>query len=298
MSDEKIFRSGYVAIVGLPNVGKSTLLNKIIGEKVAITSSRPQTTRTSVQGIKTGEDYQIIFVDTPGFHSAKSHINRRMVSKATEALDVVDLIYLMTTPGEMIRNDFAKLVDLVKAAPQKKFLIINKVDAADRQVVYDTANRLFGLMEFAQVIPLSAKNGTNVDKLIELTAAEMPEGRAWYGADEVTTQPEKFLVAEHIREQVFRLVKEEIPYDTMVETETIEERKGGSMYIAASIIVNRESQKGVLIGKGGAMLKEIGAKSRESLESFFGVKVYLELWVKIRDNWSSKDSFLDIQGLG
>lgn len=295
--DGRIFKSGFVSILGVPNVGKSTLLNKIIGEKIAIVSHKAQTTRNSIQGIKTGENYQIVFVDTPGFHSARSHINKVMVHQATETIEQVDVIYLVTTPKEIVGRDFKKLVDLLKETPQPKFLIINKVDASERTKVYEAATRLSQVLPFTHILPVSAVKGTNVDKLIELTVEELPEGRAYFDEDEITTQPEKFLIAEYIREKVFQHVHEEIPYDTLVETEKVEERPNGAMYIAASVIVSRESQKGVIIGKGGKKLKEIGQDARKSLEAFFGVKVYLDLWVKIRDNWSSKDQYLEIQGL-
>lgn len=290
-------KTGFVSIVGRPNVGKSTLLNAILGEKIAITSSKPQTTRTNIQGILTGEQFQIIYIDTPGYHNAKDSINKMMVQQTKDSLDNAHIIYLMVQPDEFFGPELEGLVKALQKTEAVIFLIINKVDGFQREKVYEAANRFFPKLEFKHVLPVSALKGTNIDKLIELTVEELPEGEALFDEDEITTQPEKMLVAEFIREQVFRQLKDEVPYQIVVETEKIEDRNDNLMYIAASIIVNRDSQKGIVIGKGGTKLKEISTASRVSLESFFGVKIYLELFVKVKEGWQNKDEFLKLQGL-
>lgn len=293
-----IFKSGNVALIGRPNVGKSTLLNQLLDEKVTIVSNKPNTTRTVIHGIKTDERGQIVFIDTPGIHNARDRINHLMVQQAVDSLSMVDIIYFMVEPDESHGSEITKILSLINNTEAVKFLIVNKVDKSRKDTALVTANRFFTHCEFKYVLPVSAKTGINVDKLLELTYEELPEGRAYYDADEVTTIPEKFLISEFVREQVFRLLKDEIPYDTLVECETVEDRKGGdALYTAVSIIVDRDSQKGIIIGKQGSMLKEIGQCSRENLEKFFGIKVYLDLWVKVRNNWQDKDEFLKIQGL-
>ncbi|PLX71019.1 MAG: GTPase Era [Denitrovibrio sp.] len=293
----KEFKTGFISIMGRPNVGKSTLLNALMGEKIAITSSKPQTTRANIQGILTGEDFQLVFIDTPGYHKAKDNINKMMVQQAKDSLEAVDAIYLLVQPDEFIGAELQSLLKVLDKVDAVKFLIINKVDNYKREAVYEMANKMFPQMEFKHVLPVSALKGTNVDKLLELTLEEMEAGEAIFPAEEITTQPENLLVAEFIREQVFRQLSDEIPYQIVVETEKIEDRSDDLMYIAASIIVNRDSQKGMVIGKGGKMLKEISTASRVSLSNFFGVKIYLELYVKVKTGWQTKDEYLKMQGL-
>jgi GTP-binding protein Era len=268
-----------------------------MGEKIAITSSKPQTTRSNIQGILTGEDFQLVFIDTPGYHKAKDSINKMMVQQAKESLEAVDAVYLIVQPDEFMGPELRSLVEVLEKVDAVKFLIINKVDNFKREQVYEMANTMFPKLDFKHVLPVSALKGTNVDKLLELTLEEMEEGEAIFPPDEITTQPEKFLVAEFIREQVFRQLSDEIPYQIIVETEKIEDRNDNLMYIAACIIVNRESQKGMVIGKGGQRLKEISMAARHSLASFFGVEIYLELYVKVKTGWQTKDEYLKMQGL-
>lgn len=294
---KKKFKTGFISILGRPNVGKSTLLNALMGEKIAITSSKPQTTRSNIQGILTGEDFQLVFIDTPGYHKAKDSINKMMVQQAKESLEAVDAVYLIVQPDEFMGPELRSLVEVLEKVDAVKFLIINKVDNFKREQVYEMANTMFPKLDFKHVLPVSALKGTNVDKLLELTLEEMEEGEAIFPPDEITTQPEKFLVAEFIREQVFRQLSDEIPYQIIVETEKIEDRNDNLMYIAACIIVNRESQKGMVIGKGGQRLKEISMAARHSLASFFGVEIYLELYVKVKTGWQTKDEYLKMQGL-
>ncbi len=260
--------------MGRPNVGKSTLLNALMGEKIAITSSKPQTTRANIQGILTGEDFQLIFIDTPGYHKAKDSINKMMVQQAKESLEAVDAIFLLVQPDEFMGGpELTSLVKILEKTDAVKFLIINKVDNFKKELVYGMAEKMFPMLDFKHVLPVSALKGTNVAKLLELTIEEMEEGDQIFPSEEITTQPEKLLVSEFIREQVFRQLSDEIPYQIVVETEKIEDRNDNLMYIAAAIIVNRDSQKGMVIGKGGQRLKEISTAARMSLSSFFLVLI-------------------------
>lgn len=293
----KGYKCGTVAIIGSPNVGKSTLLNKLLGEDIAIVSNKPNTTRNCIRGIKTTEDYQIIFLDTPGIHSAKDKINQLMVKQAIDSLSMVDIVYFIVTPDEIFKKEYNTIVNLLNKVGAIKFLLINKVDIHKKGDVVNVANKAFGGAAFTYVLPISALKGTNVDKLLELTKENLPEGCKIYDEDEITTIPEKFLIAEFIRGSVFNLLKEEVPYDVLVECEKVEDRSKELLYVAASIIVNRTSQKGIIIGKKGEMLKRIGQMARLKLEAFFQVKVYLELFVKVREDWKNSDEYLKIQGL-
>ncbi|UOD34755.1 GTPase Era [Deferribacteraceae bacterium V6Fe1] len=297
LKSKKMFKFGTVAIIGRPNVGKSTLLNKILGEDLSIISSKPNTTRNSIKGIKTGEDYQIVFLDTPGIHNAKDKINQLMVKQAIDGLSMVDLVYFMVTPDEIFGKEYKFITEILNKVDATKFLLINKVDAHDKKDVVNVANKVFADGTFKFVLPISALESTNVDKLLELTVEHLPEGIKLYESEEITTIPEKFLISEFIRESVFNLLKDEVPYNVVVECEEVEDRNEELLYIAASIIVNRSSQKGIIIGKRGEMLKKIGKYSREKLEAFFGVKVYLELFVKVKEDWMNRDEYLKIQGL-
>lgn len=293
----KGYKCGTVAIIGSPNVGKSTLLNKLLGEDIAIVSNKPNTTRNCIRGIKTTEEYQMIFLDTPGIHNPKDKINQLMVKQAIDSLSMVDIVYFIVTPDEIFKKEYNTIVNLLNKVGAIKFLLINKVDIHKKGDVVNVANRAFGGATFTYVLPISALKGTNVDKLLELTKENLPEGCKIYDEDEITTIPEKFLIAEFIRGSVFNLLKEEVPYDVLVECEKVEDRSKELLYVAASIIVNRTSQKGIIIGKKGEMLKRIGQMARLKLEAFFQVKVYLELFVKVREDWKNSDEYLKIQGL-
>lgn len=288
---------GTAAIIGRPNVGKSTLLNKILGEELSIISSKPNTTRNSIRGIKTGENYQIVFMDTPGIHNAKDKINQLMVKQALDSLSMVDIIYFIVTPDEMFSKEHGMILKLLEKIGSTKFLIINKVDIFKKEEVVKVASKVFGEGKFKHVLPVSALRGTNVDKLIELTVESLPEGENLYSVDEITTIPEKFLIAEYVRESVFNLLKDEVPYDVLVECEKVEDKNDNLLYAAVSVVVNRDSQKGIIIGKNGQMLKKIGAIARKKMENFFGVNVYLDIWVRVKENWMNNDEFLKIQGL-
>lgn len=292
----KPFHAGLIALAGLPNAGKSTLLNTIIGEKIAIVSHTPQTTRNAIYGIKTTKEYQAIFVDTPGFHSPKNSLNKAIVQQAVDSLSIVDVICLLVEAGGKRGKDFNNLIALIKNAPQEKILIITKIDAVSKETVYKTAEELFPLCEFKHVLPVSAKNNINVDTLMELLYDELPENVMQYDEDLITTQPEKFLISEYIREQLFMRLRNEVPHDILVNIEDYRD-KSKVMEIDAIIYVNRESQKGIVIGEGGSMLKNIGISARKNLESFFEKQVRLNLIVKVKENWVARQEYLGMQGL-
>ncbi len=290
------FHAGLIALAGLPNAGKSTLLNTIIGEKIAIVSHTPQTTRNAIYGIKTTKEYQAIFIDTPGFHTPKNTLNKAIVQQAVDSLVIVDVICLLVEAGGKRGKNFNNLLALIKDTPQEKILVITKVDAVSKEIVYKTAEEIFPLCSFKHVLPVSAKKNINIDTLMELLYDEIPENIIQYDEDLITTQPEKFLISEYIREQLFMRLRNEVPHGTLVHIEDYRD-KSKIMEIDAVIYVNRESQKGIVIGEGGSMLKKIGITARQNLESFFDKQVRLNLFVKVKENWVSKREYLDIQGL-
>lgn len=295
-NSEKNFRAGLIAFAGLPNAGKSTLLNAIVGEKIAIVSPRPQTTRNTIYGIKTEDNYQAVLVDTPGFHSARTRLNRAIVQQAIDSISVVDVICVLAEAGMKVGTDFTRLMEIVKSAPQPKILVITKIDGIKKEAVYKTAEEIYPMANFDQVLPISSLKGINIDKFMEVAVQYLPENILQYDKDLITTQPEKFLAAEYIREQAFLNLRQEVPYDILVEIETFEDT-GKRIEISAMIYVNRESQKGIVIGDNGSMLKKIGQNSRKNLEAFFDKSVFLELWVKVKENWVASSEYLDIQGL-
>lgn len=294
--EKEEFRSGLAALVGLANVGKSTLMNALVGEKVAIVSPRPQTTRNSIYGIKTTEDYQVVFVDTPGFHTPKTRLNKVIVQEAIDSISIVDVVCLLCEAEERISSDFKRLLEMVNAARQPKILVITKIDGVPRETVYKTAETVFAMGKFTQILPVSALKNINVDKLLDAVVAELPKNVMQYDEDLVTTQPEKFLAAEYIREQIFLNLRKEVPYDTLVNIESFKEEEN-MLDITAIIYVNRDSQKGIMIGEGGSMLKKIGSAARKNLAAFFGKKVHLEIWVKVKEGWVGKREYLNMQGL-
>ena len=288
------FKAGFVALIGRPNVGKSTLLNRLVGEKMAIVSPRPQTTRTRITGIKHLPSAQIVFVDTPGLHAASSALGQLMAKTAERALEDVDVICLVVdATGRLDRID-DEAIAWLRSVRVPVYCCLNKVDLVTPK------SRLLPLIEayrarypFAEIIPVSATAGTNSDRLLELIVAALPERPAYFPADFLTDQPETFFVAEAIREKIFHLTREEIPYACAVRVEELTERRQPEcLYLRANIFVEHESQKGIVIGKGGSMLKRIGAMAREDLERFFGIKVYLDLRVEVWRNWRTDEKAL------
>lgn len=301
------FRSGFVAIVGRPNVGKSTLLNQILGEKVAIVSDRPQTTRNRIRGVKHLPDAQIIFVDTPGVHRPHHKMNEWMVREALASIQEVDLIlFMVEVHGPFGPGDRYALEQMQEARGRRKgkalecpvFLVINKIDLVQKAEILPIIDEGRQLFPFEEIIPVSASTGENVDRLLACIVQVLPEGPPYFPEDVVTDQPLRFIAAELIREKVFHLTYQEIPYSVGIAIEEFREEPGpkGIIYVRAVIYVERDSQKGILIGRGGSMLKRIGQQARLELEAITGARVYLELWVKVKKDWRDDDQMLRVLG--
>jgi GTP-binding protein Era len=287
-------RAGFVALLGRPNVGKSTLLNRLVGEKMAIVSPRPQTTRTRITGIRHLPHAQIVFVDTPGLHPPTGRLGQLMSRAAERAVEDVDLVCFVAEATEDPERLDRTALDRLKAARAPVFCCLNKADLVSpksRLLPLIAAYRL--AYPFAEIVPISAERGDNCDRLLELIVAALPERPAYFPPDALTDQPETFWVAEAIREKIFRLTHQEVPYACAVRVEELTERRRPEcLYIRATIFVERASQRGIVIGKGGAMLKRIGAAARTDLERFFGIKVYLDLSVRVRSDWRKDEDAL------
>lgn len=285
------FRSGYVSLTGRPNVGKSTLLNTILGEKVAIVSPKPQTTRNRIIGVKTLPDAQIVFIDAPGIHKPKHKLGELMVKQAKESVKEVDVILFMVEPEEPGSGD-KFIIDILKDMGKPVFLLINKVDTVKKihvLPVIDTYSRLY---PFKEIIPVSALTGDGIDILIKSIVDYLPEGPKYYPDDILTDQLERFMISEIIREKIIQQTEDEIPYSVAIDINQWSEREDGVVFIQANIYVERDGQKGIIIGKGGARLKTIGTNARLEIEKLLGTKVFLELWVKIKKDWRSSDRIL------
>jgi len=285
------FKAGFVSIIGRPNVGKSTLLNAIIGEKIVITSDKPQTTRNRIQGIHNIPGGQIVFIDTPGIHKSKSRLNRGMVDVAMSAISGVDLLLLVVDTSAPVEDAFVS--EILKGVKTPVVLVLNKIDLVkDKGRVLEKIAAYSRLHPFREVVPISAGTGNGVERLVTAITAYIPEGPALFPEDILTDMSERFICGEMIREKVFRMTQKEIPYSTAVEVEAFTEREDGLISISASIILERETQKGIIIGKRGEMLKRIGTQARHDIERLLGTKVFLELFVKVVDNWSERTSKL------
>ena len=280
------FKSGFITIAGPPNAGKSTLLNRLLGEKISITSKKPQTTRNRILGVLHRPGAQLIFYDTPGVFEAKDKLNIRIVDEALSAVGDADLILVVVDAATSDPNAERFLVKRIQRQTRPVILALNKVDRVDKSILLELIEKWSDLHSFEAVVPISAKNGTQVEDLIEAMEAVLPQGPPYFPEDTLTDVPERFIVAELIREQVFRLTGEEIPYATAVTVESFKEEKNGRLIkIDANIHIERDSQKGIIIGKNGSKLKKIGSRSREQIERLLGAKVYLKLFVKIQKNW-------------
>ncbi|HHY72976.1 MAG TPA: GTPase Era [Bacillus bacterium] len=287
------YKSGFVSIIGRPNVGKSTLLNKVIGQKIAIMSDKPQTTRNKIQGVYTTDHSQIIFIDTPGIHKPKHKLGDFMMKIAQNTLNEVDLILFLINAEEGFGKGDEFIIERLKQTKQPVFLVINKIDQIHPDHLLTIITQYKELYPFKEIIPISALEGNNVDTLLEQIEHYMPNGPQYYPADQVTDHPERFIITELIREKVLHLTREEIPHSIAVVMDSLERREGGNtVYIAATVIVERDSQKGIIIGKQGKMLKEIGRLARIDIEALLGSKVFLELWVKVQKDWRNKLSQL------
>lgn len=294
---EEIFRSGFVSIIGRSNVGKSTLLNKIIGEKIAIVSDKPQTTRNKILGVKNLPGIQVVFIDTPGIHKPRHKLNEYMVNTALSTLDEVDIIFFMIEAGELSGPGDRYIIGLLDKITKPVFLLINKIDIVQKDTLLPQIEEYRHLYKFEEIFPISALCGDNLDKLNESLKKYLSEGPQYFPEDIVTDQPVRFIASEIIREKIFQLTYHEIPYSIAVGIEDFQEAEDKNLILIRAIIyVERDSQKGIIIGKGGAMLKKVGQLAREELEAIMGIKVFLELWVKVKDKWQSDDTILKILG--
>ena len=291
-SNKRNFKSGYVAIVGKPNVGKSTLINDFLGCKLSIVTPKPQTTRKKIMGVLTKEEYQIVFYDTPGIMEPKYELQKYMVKEAYEAIEDADVILMMAEPfeppAEKDKDFFEKLSHLNIPV----ILAINKVDLVEKDSLIPILSAYDKRFKFAEIVPISALKGTNLDLIQTLIVKYLPEGEPFYPEDYMTDYNERFLASETIREKVFEFYGEEIPYSTTVEIEEFKEREAGKDFIKAIIYVERKSQKGIIIGEDGKAIKRVGVIAREEIEKQLGRKVYLELWVKVLEKWRKDKSQL------
>ncbi|HDR8108099.1 TPA: GTPase Era [Bacillus cereus] len=290
--NRKGYKSGFVSIIGRPNVGKSTFLNRIIGQKIAIMSDKPQTTRNKIQGVYTENDAQVIFIDTPGIHKPKHKLGDFMVKMAQTTLKEVDIVLFMVNAVEGFGRGEEFIIEKLKETKQPVFLVINKIDQLHPEQLLELIDQYRKLHEFAEIVPISALDGNNVDALIGTIKKYLPEGPQYYPENQVTDHPERFIIAELIREKVLHLTREEVPHSVAVVIDAIQKRECGAVYINATIVVERASQKGIIIGKQGKMLKEVGKRARFDIEALLGSKVFLEVWVKVQKDWRNKMSQL------
>ncbi len=287
------FRSGFVALVGRPNVGKSTLMNRMVGRKLAIMSDKPQTTRNKITAILTNDTAQLVFIDTPGIHKPKHKLGEYMVNVARNVLREVDVILFLTEASEKeIGPGDRYIIEALSQAKTPVILVINKTDLVKRDDLFPLIEKYRSMMEFREVVPVSALEGENVDTLISLISGMLPEGPMYYPEDMVTDQPEQAIIREIIREKVLHLTREEIPHSVAVEIEEVQPRNNELIYVRAVIYTEKESQKGIIVGKNGTLLKKVGAMAREDIENLLGSRVYLDLWVKVKKDWRNRDSIL------
>lgn len=291
------FRSGFVALIGRPNVGKSTLMNHLIKQKIAITSNKPQTTRTRIQTVYTDERGQIIFLDTPGIHKAKNKLGEYMVNVAEGTLSEVDVILWLVEPTDYIGAGEQHILEVLSRTKTPVVLVVNKIDTVDKAVVEKAVETYRDTYPFAAIMTASALRNRNVDQLQAKLFALLPEGPMYYDEDTVTDQPERQIAAEIVREKALRLLDDEIPHGIAVAIERMKERPDGNLVdIDATIICERDSHKGIIIGKQGAMLKRIGTEARKEIELLFEYRVNLKLWVKVKKDWRDSDFLLKNYG--
>lgn len=296
MQDNQAFKSGFISIIGRPNVGKSTLLNRIVGQKVAIMSDTPQTTRNKIQGVVTTDQSQMVFIDTPGIHKPKHRLNDFMLQSAYSTFNEVDIVLFMVNAEEKRGAGDNFIMERLKNIRTPKFLIINKIDKINPESLLEIITDYTSVQEFDEVIPISATNGNNIESMLETIQNYLPEGPQYYPADQVTDHPEYFIVSEFIREKVLQLTRDEIPHSVAVVVESMQRNENNKIHVHATIVVDRASQKGMIIGKGGKMLKEIGTRARRDIEVMLGDKIFLELWVKVQRDWRDKQTHLQEYG--
>lgn len=284
------YKSGFATLIGRPNVGKSTLMNHLIGQKIAITSNKPQTTRNRIQTVYTSEEGQIVFVDTPGIHKAKNKLGEYMVTVAERTLSEVDVILWLVEPTTFIGAGEQHIAEQLRKTNTPVILVINKIDTVKREEILKSIAAYKDICDFAEIVPCSALKGDNTDDLIQAIMKYLPYGPQFYDEDTVTDQPERQIVAELIREKALRSLNEEVPHGIAVSIDQMKARKkGGIIDIDATIICERDSHKGIIIGKQGAMLKKIGSMARPEIEEMLDSKVNLKLWVKVKKDWRDSD---------
>ena len=284
------FRSGFATLIGRPNVGKSTLMNHLIGQKIAITSNKPQTTRNRIQTVYTSKEGQIVFLDTPGIHKAKNKLGEYMVNVAERTLKEVDVVLWLVEPTDFIGKGERHIAEQLKKANVPVILIMNKIDTVEKSKIEGFMDGYREIFDFADMIPVCALRGVNMERVIQTIFKYLPYGPKYYDDDTVTDQPQRQIAAELIREKALRCLEEEIPHGIAVSIEKMQERRGGEiMDIEATIICERDSHKGIIIGKGGAMLRKIGSQARHEIEKMLEMKVNLQLWVKVKKDWRYSD---------
>lgn len=283
-------KSGFVSIIGRPNAGKSTLLNALNGEKLAVVSDKPQTTRNTITGIYTDKDKQIVFLDTPGLHKPKTKLGEFMVQEVREAMSAVDMVLLVAEPGHDFDNE--NIIAGLNGTDVPVFLIINKIDCYEKESLLEMIAKYSELMNFEEIIPISAKNGDGVQLVMQAIESRLPEGPMYFPDDMITDQPEKQIAAEIVREKALWCLDKEVPHGIAVEISSFKENDRGILEIGATIYCEKSSHKGIIIGKQGTMLKRIGSLARKDMERFFGSKVFLELWVKVKEGWRDSDFML------
>ncbi|MGK4108654.1 GTPase Era [Enterococcus cecorum] len=287
-----IEKSGFVAIVGRPNVGKSTLLNRIVGQKIAIMSDKAQTTRNKIQGVYTTDTTQIVFIDTPGIHKPKHRLGDYMVEAAYSALHEVEVVLFMVAADQKRGKGDDMIIERLKKLSVPVYLIINKIDKIHPNDLLEQIDDFKAQMDFAQIIPISATQGNNFETLMSELEKSMPSGPQYFPEDQITDHPEYFVVSELIREKILQLTRDEVPHSVAVVIDSMKCKPDEKVQIQATIIIERDSQKGIIIGKGGSMLKKIGTQARKDIEKLLGDKVYLELWVKVQKDWRDKQVYL------
>ncbi|MBR5319271.1 MAG: GTPase Era [Peptococcaceae bacterium] len=283
-------KTGFVALVGRPNAGKSTLLNQILERKIAIVSDKAQTTRHRITGVLTNETGQIVFLDTPGIHKPRHKLGERMVEIAQSSLYDADVIYYLVDVTQDFGPGEQYIVQQLKKTSAPVFLILNKIDQVEKARVLKLIAEWRDRLDFAEIFPLSARKGDNVEQLVSTTFNYLEEGPQFYPADSVTDQPEEVVIAELIREQILEATRDEVPHSIAVIVEQMKLQDDGKIYVGATIYVERDSQKGIIIGRGGMMLRKIGSKARREIEFLLGEKVYLDLWVKVNEDWRNKET--------
>ncbi|WP_026893671.1 GTPase Era [Clostridiisalibacter paucivorans] len=291
------YKSGFVTIVGRPNVGKSTLINKIIGEKIAIMSNKPQTTRNKIQCVYTEDDFQIVFLDTPGIHKPKNKLGKYMTNVAWDALKEVDVIIFMTDEDSSVGKGDDYIINQLAHINTPKVLVLNKIDRLKKDKIVDIVKQFEAYNVFDNIVPISSLNGKNINNLIEVLKEIIPEGPQYFPKDMITDQPERLIIGEIIREKALHYLDQEIPHGIAVDINKIEKRKDGEIIdILATIYCERDSHKGIIIGKNGRKLKGIGKSARIDIERLLGSKIYLDLWVKVSKNWRDKENIVKRMG--